>query len=112
VKDELANEYQLDKMLGGTLVTKQSGPEGKPVNTIMLAKKMSLVKEMYFAIMLDRVTMGPLIVACSEGGTSIEDLAASHPEKIIKVPKIHQTIVDTVVQNHKYTIKVGDPRLA
>jgi succinyl-CoA synthetase beta subunit len=74
------------KMLGGTLVTKQSGPEGKPVNTVMLAKKMNLTKEMYLAIMLDRASMGPVIIACSEGGTSIEDLAASHPDKILKTP--------------------------
>mmetsp|Transcript_18381 Transcript_18381/g.38574 ORF Transcript_18381/g.38574 Transcript_18381/m.38574 type:complete len:424 (+) Transcript_18381:115-1386(+) len=74
------------KMLGGTLVTKQSGPAGKPVNTILLAKKMNLAKEFYFAIMLDRASGGPLIIACSEGGTSIEDLAESSPEKIIKVP--------------------------
>eukprot|EP00957_Ditylum_brightwellii_P105085 8009379-Ditylum_brightwellii.AAC.1 len=73
-------------MLGGTLVTKQSGPEGKPVNTVLLAKKMSLAREFYFAIMMDRASGGPLIIACSEGGTSIEDLAESHPEKIIKVP--------------------------
>jgi len=74
------------KMLGGTLVTKQSGPAGKPVNTLLLAKKMALKREFYFAIMMDRVSQGPMIIACSEGGTSIEDLAASHPEKIIKVP--------------------------
>jgi len=74
------------KMLGGTLVTKQSGPAGKPVNTILLAKKMDLKKEFYFAIMLDRASQGPIIIACSEGGTSIEDLAESSPEKIIKVP--------------------------
>jgi succinyl-CoA synthetase beta subunit len=85
IKTSQVPEYA-SKMLGGTLVTKQSGPEGKPVNTILLAKKMDLVNEMYFAIMLDRSTMGPLLVACSEGGTSIEDLAASSPEKIIKVP--------------------------
>lgn len=36
--------------------------------------------------MLDRASMGPLMVACAEGGTSIEELAVSHPEKIIKVP--------------------------
>lgn len=40
----------------------------------------------YFSITLDRVTMGPVMVACAEGGTSIEDLAQSNPEKIIKVP--------------------------
>lgn len=74
------------KMLGQTLVTKQTGPAGKPVNTIMLAKKMQLSREFYLAILLDRASGGPLMVACSEGGTSIEDLAESHPEKIVKVP--------------------------
>uniref|UniRef100_A0A7S3R7L2 Succinate--CoA ligase [ADP-forming] subunit beta, mitochondrial n=1 Tax=Dunaliella tertiolecta TaxID=3047 RepID=A0A7S3R7L2_DUNTE len=74
------------QMLGGTLVTKQTGPAGKPVNTLMVAKKMKLAREMYFAIMLDRATAGPIVIACSEGGTSIEDLAHAHPDKIIKVP--------------------------
>ena len=75
-----------DKMLGQTLVTKQSGPQGKPVDTLLIAKKMNLVAEKYFAILLDRTTMGPLIIACSEGGTSIEDLAEKYPEKILKIP--------------------------
>jgi succinyl-CoA synthetase beta subunit len=74
------------QMLGETLVTKQSGPAGKPVNTLYIAKKMKLAREMYFAILLDRKTAGPVIIACSEGGTSIEDLAEKYPEKIIKVP--------------------------
>jgi succinyl-CoA synthetase beta subunit len=94
IKTSEIGEYA-GKMLGGTLVTKQSGPEGKPVNTLLLAKKMSLVREMYLAIMLDRASMGPVIIACSEGGTSIEDLAASHPDKIIKTPiDINQGITD------------------
>lgn len=42
------------KMLGQTLVTKQTGPAGKPVNTLYIAKKMKLAREMYFAILLDR----------------------------------------------------------
>ena len=50
------------------LVTKQTGPAGKPVNTLYLAKKMKLANEMYFAILLDRATAGPIIIACSEGG--------------------------------------------
>ena len=74
-----------EKMLGQTLVTKQTGAAGKPVNTLMVAEKMKLVNEMYFAILLDRASAGPMIIACSEGGTSIEDLAESHPEKIIKM---------------------------
>jgi len=85
IKTSDVGEYA-GRMLGGTLVTKQSGPEGKPVNTVLLAKKMSLAREFYFAIMMDRASGGPLIIACSEGGTSIEDLAESSPEKIIKVP--------------------------
>eukprot|EP01026_Neomeris_dumetosa_P037211 TRINITY_DN30124_c0_g1_i13.p1 TRINITY_DN30124_c0_g1~~TRINITY_DN30124_c0_g1_i13.p1 ORF type:complete len:424 (-),score=73.10 TRINITY_DN30124_c0_g1_i13:207-1478(-) len=73
-------------MLGGTLVTKQSGANGKPVNTLYVAAKMKLAREMYFAILLDRVTSGPVMIGCSEGGTSIEDLAEKYPEKIIKIP--------------------------
>mmetsp|Transcript_28782 Transcript_28782/g.43943 ORF Transcript_28782/g.43943 Transcript_28782/m.43943 type:complete len:418 (-) Transcript_28782:170-1423(-) len=85
IKTDEVEDYA-SKMLGGTLITKQSGAAGKPVNTILLAKKMQLAREFYFAIMMDRTTQGPLIIACSEGGTSIEDLAESSPEKIIKVP--------------------------
>lgn len=99
--DEVA-EYA-GKMLGGTLVTKQSGPAGKPVNTILLAKKMQLEREFYFSIIMDRASQGPLIIASSEGGTSIEDLAAEQPEKIITVPisldeGITQEQIDTVVE--------------
>ncbi|KNA24588.1 hypothetical protein SOVF_014310 [Spinacia oleracea] len=74
------------KMLGQILVTKQTGPQGKPVNKLYLCEKMSLTNEMYFAITLDRTTAGPLIIACSKGGTSIEDLAEKYPDMIIKVP--------------------------
>ena len=74
-----------EKMLGQVLVTKQTGEAGKPVNALLVAEKMKLVNEMYFAILLDRASAGPMIIACSEGGTSIEDLAESHPEKIIKM---------------------------
>mmetsp|Transcript_10135 Transcript_10135/g.26898 ORF Transcript_10135/g.26898 Transcript_10135/m.26898 type:complete len:413 (+) Transcript_10135:201-1439(+) len=79
-------EEYAQKMIGQTLVTKQSGPEGKPVNTLLLAEKMDLVNEMYFAILLDRAYGGPVVIACAEGGTSIEDLAEKYPEKIKKVP--------------------------
>jgi len=91
-------KYATD-MIGGTLVTKQSGPAGKPVNTVLLAKKMDLKREFYFAIMMDRASQGPMIIACSEGGTSIEDLAESNPEKIIKVPvNLQEGITDAQVQ--------------
>ncbi|RZB85574.1 Succinate--CoA ligase [ADP-forming] subunit beta, mitochondrial isoform D [Glycine soja] len=74
------------KMLGQILVTKQTGPQGKIVSKVYLCEKLSLVNEMYFAITLDRTSAGPIIIACSKGGTSIEDLAEKFPDMIIKVP--------------------------
>lgn len=92
------DEYA-SQMLGGTLVTKQTGAAGKPVNTVLIAKKMKLKREFYFSILMDRASQGPVIVACSEGGTSIEDLAHSNPEKIIKVPvDIKKGITDDNVE--------------
>ena len=57
------------KMLGETLVTKQTGQAGKPVNVLYIAAKLDLVNEMYFAILLDRATAGPMLIGCSEGAT-------------------------------------------
>ncbi|RAL42197.1 hypothetical protein DM860_011980 [Cuscuta australis] len=74
------------KMLGQILVTEQTGSQGKIVSKVYLCEKLSLVNEMYFSIILDRATAGPLIIACRKGGTSIEDLAEKFPDMIIKVP--------------------------
>ena len=52
------------QMLGKTLVTKQTGPAGKPVNTLYIARKMKLKREMYLAILLDRSTAGPVLIGC------------------------------------------------
>lgn len=79
----------------GELVNSVCTTAGKPVNTLYIAKKMKLAREMYFAILLDRSTSGPIMIGCSEGGTSIEDLAEKFPEKIIKVPvNIKEGITD------------------
>jgi succinyl-CoA synthetase beta subunit len=75
-----------DKMLGKTLITKQTGAEGKPNNTLMVAEKVSIDTEKYFSIMMDRASGGPLMVGCATGGTSIEDVAAATPDAIIKIP--------------------------
>jgi len=74
------------KMLGGTLVTKQTGARGRPCNTVMLAERVYIRREMYFAILYDRESQGPVIVASAVGGTSIEDIAAATPDAIVKVP--------------------------
>merc|ERR1712232_1254206 len=75
-----------EKMLGKTLVTKQTGEEGKPNNTLLLAEKVSIKDEKYFAILMDRGSGGPLMIGSKTGGTSIEDIAAADPSAIIKQP--------------------------
>ncbi|BDA43672.1 Succinate-CoA ligase [ADP-forming] subunit beta, mitochondrial [Coccomyxa sp. Obi] len=103
-----------EQMLGQVLVTKQTGPAGKPVNTLYIANKMKFANEMYFAILLDRATAGPMIIACSEGGTSIEDLAEKYPEKIIKIPiDIFEGITDAQANQAVEALKVtGDKKAA
>ncbi|HEX8490649.1 MAG TPA: ADP-forming succinate--CoA ligase subunit beta, partial [Chthoniobacterales bacterium] len=74
------------RMLGQTLVTHQTGPAGKVVNTVLVAKSVDIAREIYFAILLDRATAAPLIVASTEGGVEIEKVAEKTPEKIIREP--------------------------
>ena len=81
-----------EKMLGQVLVTKQSGEGGKPVNTLYLASKLDLVNEMYFAILLDRATAGPMLIGCSEGGLytklPLEDMFCESFEETEKLTKM------------------------
>src|SRR5947207_2243878 len=74
------------KMLGQTLVTHQTGSSGKVVNTVLVAKSVEIAREIYFAVLLDRATAAPLIVASTEGGVEIEAVAEKSPEKIIREP--------------------------
>lgn len=71
-------------MLGNVLVTKQTGPEGRRVNTVLIASGERIKKEFYLAVLLDRATSRPLIMASTEGGVDIEEVAAHTPEKILK----------------------------
>ncbi len=75
-----------EAMLGQHLVTKQSGPNGIICNKVLVVERLYLRREMYLSIMMDRSTQGPVIVASPVGGTSIEDVAATNPEKIFKEP--------------------------
>ncbi|MDQ6912510.1 MAG: ADP-forming succinate--CoA ligase subunit beta [Verrucomicrobiota bacterium] len=74
------------KMLGQTLVTHQTGEAGRVVNTVLVAKSVEIAREIYFAILLDRATAAPLIVASTEGGVEIETVAEKSPEKIMREP--------------------------
>ena len=72
------------KMLGQILVTHQTGPAGRAVNKVLVTESADIAGEIYFAILLDRATAAPLIVASTEGGVEIETVAAKSPEKIIR----------------------------
>jgi succinyl-CoA synthetase beta subunit len=74
------------KMLGSNLVTKQTTAAGMPCSKVMLAERITMTREMYISIMLDRSAGGALFIASPAGGTSIEDVAEATPELIFKVP--------------------------
>jgi len=73
-----------EKMLGNVLVTKQTGPDGRLVQTLLIASGAKIKKEFYLAVLLDRATSRPVIMASTEGGMDIEEVAEKHPEKIFK----------------------------
>ncbi len=75
-----------EKMLGQVLVTHQTGPEGKLVSKVLIAKGIDIKKEYYLAILMDRATERPIIVISSEGGMNIEEVAEHTPDKIINEP--------------------------
>ena len=74
------------KMLGQTLVTHQTGAAGRVVNKVLIAESVEIDREIYFAVLLDRATAAPLIVASTEGGVEIEAVAEKSPEKIMREP--------------------------
>jgi succinyl-CoA synthetase beta subunit len=73
-----------EKMLGNVLVTKQTGPDGRRVQTLLVASGAKIRKEFYLAVLLDRAVGRPLVMASTEGGMDIEEVAAKTPEKIFK----------------------------
>ncbi|UPH71717.1 ADP-forming succinate--CoA ligase subunit beta [Abyssibius alkaniclasticus] len=77
---EAAEEAQ--KMLGRTLVTKQTGPAGKQVNRIYIESGADIARELYLAVLVDRATSRIAFVCSTEGGMDIEEVAHSTPEKV------------------------------
>lgn len=73
------------KMLGNTLVTHQTGPAGRKVQTLYFTVANDIAKEYYLAILMDRATSRPVIIASTEGGVDIETVAHETPEKILTV---------------------------
>ncbi len=73
------------KMLGMTLITHQTGPEGKEVQKVYIEQGCNIKKEYYAAVLLDRTTGRVVVMASAEGGVNIEEVAEEHPEKLITV---------------------------
>ncbi len=71
-------------MLGNVLVTKQTGQAGRLVSKLLIAAAPEIKKELYLAVLLDRATSWPVIMASTEGGVDIEEVAEKTPDKIIK----------------------------
>jgi succinyl-CoA synthetase beta subunit len=85
VSDPEDAKAKAEAMLGNVLVTKQTGEEGKEVSTVYFNEATDIAKEYYLAILMDRATSQPVIIASTEGGMDIEEVAEKTPEKILKV---------------------------
>jgi succinyl-CoA synthetase beta subunit len=72
------------QILGMTLVTHQTGPEGRIVKRVLIEEGLDVARELYLGIVIDRASGRPVFMASSEGGVEIEVVAAEHPEKILK----------------------------
>ena len=94
------------KMLGQTLVTHQTGPEGKLVSKVLIAEPATIAKELYFAILLDRASSAPVIIASTEGGMDIEHVAEHTPAKIFREP-IHPILGLQGFQTRKIAKALG-----
>ncbi|HHO42674.1 MAG TPA: ADP-forming succinate--CoA ligase subunit beta [Epsilonproteobacteria bacterium] len=78
-------ESLASEILGMTLVTHQTGPEGKLVHKVYIEEGADIKDELYLGVVLDRAKEMPVIIASTEGGMAIEDVARDTPEKIIKI---------------------------
>ena len=74
------------RMLGSTLVTIQTGDEGKLVQTLYVEEGLDIAKELYAAVVVDRESRRPVLIVSSEGGMDIEEVAAHTPERILREP--------------------------
>ncbi|KAF9535524.1 succinyl-CoA synthetase beta chain, SSC-beta [Crepidotus variabilis] len=75
-----------EKMLGNHLITKQTGAQGRICNAVMLAERRQPQHEYYVAVLNDRASQGPVLVASAQGGMNIEEVAAKDPDAIITTP--------------------------
>jgi succinyl-CoA synthetase beta subunit len=78
-------EQLTSRMIGMTLVTHQTGPEGRVVSRVLIEEGLKMTRELYLSIVLDRAAGKPVMMASADGGMDIEEVAAKTPERIHKV---------------------------
>ncbi|WP_033829235.1 ADP-forming succinate--CoA ligase subunit beta [Bacillus andreraoultii] len=98
-----------NEILGKTLVTHQTGPEGKEVKRLLIEEGCDIKKEYYIGFVLDRATSRVTLMASSEGGTEIEEVAEKTPEKI------HKEVIDPLIglapfQARRVAFNIGIPK--
>lgn len=95
-----------ERMLGSTVVTVQTGEEGKQVNTLFIEQGLDIAKELYLGCVIDREAGGPVMILSTEGGMEIEVVAEESPEKILSEPfSIHTGLLG--FQARKLAFKLG-----
>jgi succinyl-CoA synthetase beta subunit len=72
------------RIIGMTLVTHQTGPDGRKVGRVLIEEGLQIERELYLGLLVDRAAARPVIIASPAGGMDIEEVAATHPEKILR----------------------------
>ena len=88
-----------DQMIGHKLITKQTGATGRLCNAVYICERKFARREFYLAVLMDRQSQGPVIIASSQGGMDIETVAKESPDAIITTHiKIHEGVTDDVAR--------------
>jgi succinyl-CoA synthetase beta subunit len=93
-------------MLTNRMVSNQTGPEGVPVSVLLVAPGVDIAKEYYLGITVDRGRNTSTLIASAEGGVDIEEVAAKHPEKVLKIP-LHPLLGLQGYQARETAFKLG-----
>src|SRR4051794_12126188 len=84
-KDLASVRKAAEEIIGKTLVTPQTGAHGKKVHKVWIDEGSTIARELYLGVVIDRAVSQVIMMASTEGGMEIEEVAAKHPEKIFKV---------------------------
>src|SRR5579872_4262414 len=107
-KDSVEAAEIAQKILGMTLVTHQTGPEGRVVHRVLIEETLPIERELYLGIVLDRARGKNVFMASADGGVEIEEVAAKTPERILKEP-MEPGMGLTPFQARKLAFGIGIP---